>query len=178
MTGPPPRADRCAAPARRFSRAPVPAGSGEVIAVLAIAGLAAGCAARHPPPELRETATPERPQPTTLRDGVFTEEQRLRGEAIYVATCARCHKPDLSGGELVPTLVGETFLERWNRRTAGDLFEKVRTTMPPLAASRLSGRESADVLAYILGANRFPSGARELGDDFRALAAIRIGAAD
>jgi len=110
--------------------------------------------------------------------GVYTEQQSRRGEAIFVAICAHCHRADLSGSEIVPALAGDAFLARWSRRTAGDLFEKVRTMPPIPIPTRPTPQEYADVLAYILSRNRFPAGRRILADDFDALATIRIGAGD
>jgi mono/diheme cytochrome c family protein len=36
--------------------------------------------------------------------GIFTKEQASRGEALYAQRCARCHAPDLAGGEIAPAL--------------------------------------------------------------------------
>jgi len=105
---------------------------------------------------------------------VYTEEQGLRGEAIYFAKCVLCHKPEMTGSQVVPPLIGEAFLARWNRRTAGDLFEWMRTSMPPVVTARLSNPEYADVLAYILSRNQFPAGESDLAADFAALVAIRM----
>src|SRR5437867_12963626 len=60
--------------------------------------------------------------------------------------------------ELVPRLIGETFLGRWGRKTAGDLFEWVRGSMPPGQDARLSPQEYADVLACVFSRNAFPAG--------------------
>lgn len=138
--------------------------------------LAVGCAARRPPQgsappgEAAARLAPRR----SVRDGVYTEEQRRRGEAVYVASCSLCHKPDMTGAEVVPPLIGEAFLSRWNTRTAGDLFEFVRRSMPFGNTPKLSDREYADVLAYVLGRNQFPAGDAELTPDFAALAEIRM----
>ena len=114
-------------------------------------------------------------QPTrTVWDGVYTEAQSRRGETIYFATCVLCHKPELTGSEIVPALIGDDFLARWNRRTAGDLFERMRTSMPPVATARLAPQAYADVLAYILSWNQFPAGRYELAGEFTALTVIRM----
>jgi len=140
----------------------------------AIALLAIGCAARTPPRGLSPEGAPAA-APRALRDGVYTVEQSRRGEEIYFTTCVRCHKAEMTGSQIVPPLVGEPFLDRWSRKTAGDLFEWVRTSMPPGdAATKLPRQEYADVLAYILSRNDFPAGHDELAADFGALQTIRI----
>jgi cytochrome c len=139
--------------------------------------LAVGCSARRPPQEVAAPAVPVAlPAPQrTVRDGVYTEEQSRRGEAVYFTSCSLCHKPAMTGLEVVPPLVGEAFLSRWNTRTAGDLFEWIRKSMPFGNTPKLSDREYADVLAYILSRNRFPPGEAELANDFAPLAEIGMG---
>ena len=130
--------------------------------------LAAGCAARTPPQELTPAPDAER----TLWDGVYTDAQSRRGEEIYFASCVLCHRAELTGSQIVPPLIGEPFLARWSRRSAGDLFEWVRTSMPPVVTARLAPQQYADVLAYILSRNQFPAGPGELPPDFSALRVI------
>jgi len=157
----------------------------------AIAMLAIGCAARIPPKEIwapDASAVPGAPAavqnagvvgptsgaPGTLSDGVYSKEQSQRGQVIYFTTCVRCHKAEMTGSQIVPPIIGEPFLARWSRKTVGDLFEWVRTSMPPFDTERLSRQESADVLAYILSRNGFPAGDAELAADFDALRLIRV----
>jgi len=139
------------------------------LAVLAL--LLVGCAARRPPQDLSSS-----PPGRTLQDGVYTKAQGQRGETVYFSTCVKCHRPEMTGSQIVPPLVGEVFLGRWNRRTAGDLFEWVRTSMPPGHDVALSPQDYADVLAYIFTRNDFPSGREEMPADFTTLRAIRIAA--
>src|SRR4051812_20153531 len=100
----------------------------------------------------------------TTWDGVYTETQAARGAALYASTCAQCHGPTLSGAE-GPPLTGVEFTSNWNGLSLGDLFERVRTSMPPDDPSRLSAREKVDVLAHILATSTFPAGASELSRD-------------
>lgn len=104
----------------------------------AAVALAIGCAGRTPPQGLEAPglATPAAAANgnRTVWDGVYTEEQSRRGEAVYASACVLCHKPALTGAGIVPPLAGEEFLGRWNRKTAGDLFEQMRTSMPPVIA--------------------------------------------
>ena len=110
----------------------------------------------------------------SVRDGVYTEAQSRRGEAVYFTSCSLCHKPAMTGLEVVPPLVGEAFLSRWNTRTAGDLFEWIRKSMPFGNTPKLSDPEYADVLSYILSRNGFRAGDAELVADFATLAEIRM----
>ena len=141
--------------------------------IAAVTLLAIGCAARSRPNESPSAAAGA---PRVLADGVYTQEQSRRGQAIYFRSCVRCHKAELTGSQIVPPISGEPFLARWSRKTAGDLFEWVRTSMPPFETERLSRQESIDVLAYILSRNEFPAGEAELPADFDVLRMIRVAA--
>jgi len=107
-------------------------------------------------------------------DGVYTDEQAKRGEAIYYARCAGCHGPELEGGDMTPALTGGMFTSNWNDLSVGDLFERIRVTMPLDSPRTLSRQQSADVLAFLLKANRWPAGAAELPRELEPLKEIRI----
>jgi mono/diheme cytochrome c family protein len=144
------------------------------LAIAALLLLASGCAAGAPRHGLATSAVADGAG-RAIRDGVYTEEQGRRGEAYFLATCASCHKPELTGSQIVPALVGDAFLERWSRKTAGDLFEKVRSMPPVPIPVRPTAREYADIEAFILSRNSIPAGQQELAADFEALATIRMG---
>jgi mono/diheme cytochrome c family protein len=95
-------------------------------------------------------------------DGVYTEEQAKRGEQLYVQRCASCHGDKLSGGESAPPLAGGQFLSNWNGLTLDVLFERIRITMPTDNPAKVTRPAKADILAYVLSMNRFPSGKAEL----------------
>jgi S-disulfanyl-L-cysteine oxidoreductase SoxD len=105
-------------------------------------------------------------------DGVYTEDQAKRGAAVYSKECAACHGADLNGGESAPALVGGVFLSNWNTLTVGDLFERVRQSMPQDNPGRLSRQQDADVLALMLQANEFPAGKTELDKQTEVLKLI------
>ena len=107
-------------------------------------------------------------------DGVYTQEQMSRGQPLYARECAGCHGPALTGGEMAPPLAGGVFLSNWNGLTVGDLFERIRTTMPLSKPGKLSRDVNADILAYILGMNKFPAGDTELPGKTEMLKQIRI----
>ena len=96
-------------------------------------------------------------------DGVFTDAQAKRGAAVFAENCARCHGNALEGdGEEATPLAGGSFLSNWNGKTIGDIYERIRKTMPDKNPGTLTRQEDADVLAYVLSFNAFPAGKVEL----------------
>ena len=110
----------------------------------------------------------------TVWDGVYTEEQATRGQTQYVRACASCHAPDLRGGSTAPSLVEESFSFQWADTTVGELFERIRMLMPSDRPNSLSSQAYRDVVAFILQANKFPSGDKELDTEIEALRQILI----
>jgi mono/diheme cytochrome c family protein len=114
-------------------------------------------------------------QVRTTWDGIFTQEQAGRGMQIISAQCTMCHAENLQGGPAVPPIVGPAFMFKWNGKSVRELFELIRTTMPPGQAGSLGDQGYADVVAAILKNNDLPTGtAAELSADAAALADIRI----
>jgi S-disulfanyl-L-cysteine oxidoreductase SoxD len=107
-------------------------------------------------------------------DGVYTEEQAKRGDLVYQKECAACHGAMLNGGESSPPLAGSAFLANWNGLSMGDLFDRIRKTMPQSNPGRLTRQQDADVLAFLLSANKFPSGKAELYRQSEMLKEIRF----
>ena len=107
-------------------------------------------------------------------DGVYTADQSKRGGAVYAKECASCHGAELTGGESAPPLTGGAFLSNWNGLTVGDLFERIRQSMPLDDPGRLSRQQDADVLAFILNANEYPAGKAELDKQTEVLKLIKI----
>jgi quinoprotein glucose dehydrogenase len=107
-------------------------------------------------------------------DGVYSDAQAARGEAVYRQACANCHGPELEGADMTPPLTGGAFTANWNDLTLGDLFERVRLTMPLDKPGSLSRQQNADLLAFLLKANQWPAGATELSRELSGLKQIRI----
>ena len=101
---------------------------------------------------------------TPLSAGAFSEAQSARGEVLYLDECGSCHGSTLRGvGEFGgPGLLGERFLSNWRGKTLAELFERTRTTMPQDSPGRLREQEYADIIAFLLKANNYPSGDRDL----------------
>jgi len=117
-----------------------------------------------------QEASPSR----SVWDGVYTEEQAKRGEEAYRKECASCHGDTLVGGGGAAPLTGGTFLSNWNGLTVGDLFDRIRKTMPQGAVGKLTKQQDADVLAYVLSFNKFPTGKAELQKQLEFLKDIRF----
>jgi quinoprotein glucose dehydrogenase len=117
---------------------------------------------------------PQAPAGATVWSGVYSAEQAKRGEAGASRSCAKCHNADLTGGQDGPSLVGREALDAWSTLTLGDLFDRIKTTMPADAPQTLSPQETADILAYILSLNKCPAGEKDLPSDAAALGQVRV----
>ena len=114
-----------------------------------------------------------RAQEKTVWDGIYTEEQATRGEALYGEHCVRCHGATLQGnGEGANPLTGAVFKSTWNGVSMGALFDRVRLSMPQDKPGTLTRQQVADLLAFILRANKFPAGKDELARQTDLLNAI------
>ncbi len=112
-------------------------------------------------------------QGKSTKDGVYTAAQATRGEAVYTRACASCHQPDLSGDGQSPGLVGKDFDVDWVDTTIGDMYDRVKISMPADKPGSLSPAEIADVLSFILSKGGFAAGQTELPSDVAALKAIK-----
>ncbi len=115
-------------------------------------------------------------QAKTQWDGIYTAEQAKRGDALYVEKCSSCHGAELNGGEMAPGLVGGEFTANWNDLSIGDLFERMRISMPQNNPGSLSRQQNADVLAYILSKASYPAGTTELSGQTEVLNGIKFAA--
>ena len=113
-------------------------------------------------------------QPASVWDGVYTAEQARRGEPLYAAECAECHGDDLAGLDMAPALVGQEFLYTWDGLALGDLFERLRISMPQGDPTSVGRQEKADILAYMLEAGGYPPGDTELSPRGRDLAGVLL----
>jgi quinoprotein glucose dehydrogenase len=107
-------------------------------------------------------------------DGVYTEDQAKRGDAVYQKECASCHGNDLKGADQAPPLSGNEFKMDWNGLSVGDLFDRIRVSMPANQPGKLTPEEYADTLAFILKGNQFPAGKTELAGKSDSLKQIRF----
>ena len=107
-------------------------------------------------------------------DGVYTQEQAKRGQPLYNQQCASCHGDTLGGGEMSPPVTGGAFISNWDGLMVGELFERIRKTMPQNKPGKLSREANADILAYMFSVNEFPAGKTELSPKTEILMQIRF----
>src|ERR1017187_7020045 len=99
---------------------------------------------------------------SSVWDGVYTQAQADRGQTLYNSSCASCHGDQLNGGEIAPPLAGGEFMSNWNGLAVGQLFERIRTGMPPGTPGKVTREAKVDIVAYMLSYNNFPAGDKEL----------------
>jgi len=114
------------------------------------------------------------PPTKSIWEGTYTEEQATRGKALYASECSSCHGAELTGGEMAPGLAGGEFISGWDGLTVGDLFERIRISMPQNSPGSLSGQQNADILAFVFSANKFPTGTSELPKEAGILKQIKF----
>jgi hypothetical protein len=73
---------------------------------------------------------------------------------------------------MTPPLTGAAFMSNWDGLTVGDLVERIRISMPLNRPGTLSRQQNADVVAYILKFNQFPTGKDEMPRDVQTLKQI------
>jgi mono/diheme cytochrome c family protein len=74
----------------------------------------------------------------------------------------------------MPPLAGKDFLANWGGKTVGDLYEKTQTTMPATAPGTLSPEQAADVVAFLLSKDNYPTGSAALEGKVEPLSKIKI----
>jgi mono/diheme cytochrome c family protein len=120
------------------------------------------------------TASPNAAQTKSVVDGMFTEAQATRGADTYKKDCSSCHGEGLDGDGFAPALAGSEFLSNWNGTTVGDLFDRIRLSMPPSNPGSVSPQSKADIIAHLLKSNKYPAGQAELAKEAEALKDIKI----
>ncbi len=96
--------------------------------------------------------------------GIFTAAQAAAGQGTYQARCASCHLADLGGRNEASPLAGASFMNVWRTRSTKELFDYIRTSMPPGGAT-LGLDEYVNVTAFILQVNGATAGATALAPD-------------
>jgi mono/diheme cytochrome c family protein len=119
-------------------------------------------------------AAPQTASAITIWDGIYTEEQARRGQALYGPRCAYCHGDALTDGNQGPPLAGDAFLTTWKGNPLSALFTKTSAMMPSDDPGSLTNEQCADLLAYMLSVNKAPAGKTEIKGDPEALKQIRI----
>jgi mono/diheme cytochrome c family protein len=127
--------------------------------------LAAGCAPAQPA-EAPEEAV----------------DQLTRGESVYAQACGGCHGENGEGTEGRPPLVGEAALPEdppptattrtAKLHTAKDLFDFVKSDMPPIAPGSLDDADTWAVVAYVMKQRGKHAGGKDL--DAAAATALEL----
>jgi len=114
-----------------------------------------------------ETAAEQAPPAATaVASASFSEEQADRGRDVFRATCTECHySSEFSDSQ---------FKFKWSRRSAGNLYELIQTSMPETAPGSLSPDEAVDIVSYILQMNGFEPGAGDLAAERAVLDEISL----
>ena len=111
----------------------------------------------------------------SVLDGIFSQAQVERGEAIYLVQCASCHGVDLVAPDSsAPSLTGPGFRWGWVNRTLEERKQRIQTTMPLGAGQTLTAQQSLDLVAFILSGNGYPAGDAELTSESLDLATVKI----
>ena len=100
--------------------------------------------------------------PRSVWDGIYTKEQADRGKELYETHCLACHGESLEGNGPAKTLIGPEFAANWNGISMADMLDRTRTSMPLGKPGTLGRQQVADLLAFVLSANKFPAGEYEL----------------
>jgi mono/diheme cytochrome c family protein len=106
----------------------------------------------------------------------YSKSQADRGRALYGQYCSTCHLESLKGNcaaedlssttyvcgatGSAPPLVGAAFMQRFH--SVGDLYSRVKWTMPADRQNSLSTQDYLSVVAYLLQANGVPAGTQDL----------------
>jgi mono/diheme cytochrome c family protein len=126
---------------------------------------------------LLASGAPANAQSRTVWDGVYTNAQALRGQALYKDICSSCHRDDLQGGGSeaeAPALEGSIFTTQWQDRRLVDLFLAIGTTMPQDAPDSLTPQIVIDIVGFLLEANGMPAGETELPPQLAPLEEILL----
>jgi len=107
----------------------------------------------------------------SAQDGVYSDAQAARGQAVYDKQCASCHGQGLKG-LAAPPLVGDVFAATWQGQPLSDLAAKIRNTMPADGPGTLNATDAADLVALILKTSGFPANRAELASTDAALKAV------
>jgi quinoprotein glucose dehydrogenase len=135
------------------------------VGVFAIVGLTAFVLSHVPVHAGQETTK-------TTWDGVYSKGQASKGEAIYNEKCQKCHGADAAGAD-APSLADSGFAGDWDGLTLAQLFDRTRSSMPQDAPQSLGREETANIIAYLLSKNNFPSGEGDLSERGEMLGTIK-----
>jgi mono/diheme cytochrome c family protein len=96
----------------------------------------------------------------------FTADQVTRGSDIYAERCVQCHGDQLDNGEFGGApLNGKYFKQHWGGGSVAALVAFMKAKMPPDRPGSLTDQTYAELAAFLLDANDYPKGDKELPPD-------------
>lgn len=105
---------------------------------------------------------------SSVNQGVYTAPQAERGSKMFASKCTTCHDP--------ARFQGPDFIKQWSGQPLHAIFDLMKTTMPEDNPGSLQPQQYADVLAYFLQLNAYPTGAEELAGTDDRMKAIQMDA--
>ena len=103
-------------------------------------------------------------QPVPADTAAVAQQVEVGGQ-WFRAVCVECHADNLSDAE---------FRAKWNGRTAYDLFDRMRNSMPDSDPGSLTPETYAALTAYLIKLNGLPVGTTVLAPDSASLAPIKL----
>jgi mono/diheme cytochrome c family protein len=105
----------------------------------------------------------------------FTELQVTQGKLAYQHNCMDCHGTTLDNGEFGGApLRGSYFRNKWGNGSVANLYAYTKNKMPPDRPGVLSDKVYTDLVAFLLQANGYESGGRELPTDPKTQQAMSL----
>jgi mono/diheme cytochrome c family protein len=96
----------------------------------------------------------------------FTADQVTTGSDIYSERCVQCHGDKLDNGEFGGApLNGSYFKKHWGGGSVAALVGFMKAKMPPDRPGSLTDQSYAELAAFLLDANEYPKGDKELPSD-------------
>ena len=96
----------------------------------------------------------------------FTADQVTSGSDIYADRCVQCHGDKLDNGEFGGApLNGSYFKKHWAGGSVAALVGFMKAKMPPDRPGSLTDQSYAELAAFLLDANEYPKGDKELPSD-------------
>jgi mono/diheme cytochrome c family protein len=102
----------------------------------------------------------------SVKAGVYTAAQADRGQSLFRSKCASCHAPNRFTDDL--------FYTSFAGKPLWEMFDVISDSMPEDNPGSLKKEEYADVIAYLLKLNNFPTGETDLPTDKEALSLIQM----
>jgi len=84
------------------------------------------------------------------------------------------HSHPIPRNGFAPALAGSDFSANWTDLSVGDLYERIRISMPPNDPAKVTAQQKTDIIAHLLDANKFPAGKTELEAKTEVLKQIKI----